>query len=126
MNTVRTRFAPSPTGFLHVGTARTALFNYLYAKQNGGRFILRIEDTDIARSKKEYVESQLASLEWLGLLPDEELVYQMAKAIVEHVDEIRAIHPSMQDFDSEMAVLGPVVPFHKGAERYFKEVGLLD
>ena len=55
----------------------------------------------------------------------EELVYQITKAILEHVDEVQAIHPSMQDFNSEMAVLGPVVPFHKGAERYFKEVGLL-
>jgi hypothetical protein len=55
----------------------------------------------------------------------EELVYQITKAIMEHVDEVQAIHPSMQAFNPEMAVLGPVVPFHKGAERYFKEVGLL-
>jgi len=56
----------------------------------------------------------------------EELVYQITKAILEHLDEVQAIHPSMQAFDPEMAVLGPVVPFHKGAERYFKEVGLLE
>lgn len=56
----------------------------------------------------------------------EELVYQITKAILEHVDEVQAIHPSMQAFNPEMAVLGPVVPFHKGAERYFKEVGLLE
>ena len=56
----------------------------------------------------------------------EELVYQITKAILEHVGEVQAIHPSMQAFNSEMAVLGPVVPFHKGAERYFKEVGLLE
>ncbi len=55
----------------------------------------------------------------------EEFVYQIAKAILEHVDEVQAIHPSMEAFNSEMSVLGPVVPFHKGAERYFKEVGLL-
>ncbi len=56
----------------------------------------------------------------------EELVYQIAKAILEHLDEVRAIHPSMEDFSREMAVLGPVLPFHKGAERYFKETGLLE
>jgi TRAP transporter TAXI family solute receptor len=56
----------------------------------------------------------------------EELVYQIVKAILEHVDEVQATHPSMEGFSSEMSVLGPVVPFHKGAERYFKEVGLLE
>ncbi|MDP3725009.1 MAG: glutamate--tRNA ligase [Nanoarchaeota archaeon] len=64
---VRTRIAPSPTGFFHVGTARTALFNYLYAKRYGGEFILRIEDTDKERSKPEYEEDIIRSLEWLGL-----------------------------------------------------------
>ncbi len=62
-----TRFAPSPTGFLHIGGARTALFNYFFAKRNKGEFILRIEDTDKARSKKEYEEDILESLKWLGL-----------------------------------------------------------
>ncbi len=64
---VRTRFAPSPTGFLHVGSARTALFNYLFAKQNEGIFILRIEDTDIERSNPEFEEDILESLKWLGI-----------------------------------------------------------
>jgi len=64
---VRVRFAPSPTGYLHIGSARTALFNYLYARSRGGEFILRIEDTDKKRSKKVYVEEILASLKWLGL-----------------------------------------------------------
>src|SRR3989344_4596180 len=61
------RFPPSPTGLLHVGGVRTALYNYLFAKQNGGKFLLRIEDTDKERSKKEYEEDILGSLEWLGL-----------------------------------------------------------
>ncbi len=64
---VRTRFAPSPTGFLHIGGARTALFNYLFAKKNQGSFILRIEDTDIERSGPEFEEDILESLKWLGL-----------------------------------------------------------
>ncbi len=68
---VITRFAPSPTGFLHAGNYRTALFAYIYALQNKGKFILRIEDTDKARSKKEYEENIIESLEWLGIKYDE-------------------------------------------------------
>ncbi|MCM8814918.1 MAG: glutamate--tRNA ligase [Candidatus Omnitrophica bacterium] len=68
---VRVRFAPSPTGYLHVGNARTALFNYLFASKNFGRFIIRIEDTDTERSKKEYEESIIEDLKWLGLSWDE-------------------------------------------------------
>jgi glutamyl-tRNA synthetase len=74
--TVVTRFAPSPTGFLHIGGARTALFNWLYAKHCGGKFLLRIEDTDRARSTKEAVEAILDGLRWLGLDWDEEPVFQ--------------------------------------------------
>jgi nondiscriminating glutamyl-tRNA synthetase len=69
--TVRVRFAPSPTGHLHVGGARTALFNWLFAKQNGGSFVLRIEDTDLARSSREAEEAVLEDLRWLGLTWDE-------------------------------------------------------
>ena len=69
--TVRVRFAPSPTGSLHVGGARTALFNWLYAKKTGGKFILRVEDTDTARSTRESERSMLADLNWLGLDYDE-------------------------------------------------------
>ncbi|MGI6567006.1 MAG: glutamate--tRNA ligase [Firmicutes bacterium] len=69
--TVRTRFAPSPTGFLHVGGARTALFNWLYARHHGGIFVLRIEDTDLERSTEESVNAILEGLEWLGLTWDE-------------------------------------------------------
>lgn len=66
-NQVITRFAPSPTGFLHIGGARTALFNYLYARQNGGKILLRIEDTDALRSKKEYTEGIIKAFRWLGI-----------------------------------------------------------
>ena len=68
---VRTRFAPSPTGFLHVGGARTALFNWLYARHYGGTFVLRIEDTDLERSTEESVTGILDGLEWLGFDWDE-------------------------------------------------------
>lgn len=71
----RVRFAPSPTGNLHIGGARTALFNWLYARSTNGRFILRIEDTDQARSKKEYLDEILYSLNWLGMKWDE-IYYQ--------------------------------------------------
>lgn len=72
---VRVRFAPSPTGYLHIGGARTALFNWMYAKAQGGQFILRIEDTDRQRSSQEFVEEILDSMKWLGLCWDE-LYYQ--------------------------------------------------
>jgi glutamyl/glutaminyl-tRNA synthetase len=75
-NKIITRFPPSPTGPLHIGNVRTALFNYLFAKHNGGDFIVRVEDTDKARSKKEYEEDMLQSLEWLGLKKDGELWHQ--------------------------------------------------
>ena len=74
--TVRTRFAPSPTGFLHIGGARTALFNALFARRHGGQYLLRIEDTDRARSTQEAVDQILDSLAWLGLSPDEPPVFQ--------------------------------------------------
>lgn len=70
-NQIRVRFAPSPTGHLHIGNVRTALFNYLFAKKHNGTFILRIEDTDFDRVKKEYEESILEDLKWLGLIWDE-------------------------------------------------------
>ncbi len=73
---IRVRFAPSPTGFLHIGGARTALFNWVSAKKMGGRFILRIEDTDRVRSSQEYVDEILDSMKWLGLNWDEGPVFQ--------------------------------------------------
>jgi glutamyl-tRNA synthetase len=77
--TVRTRIAPSPTGFLHLGTARTALYSWAYARHHGGQFILRIEDTDVARSTQESVEQILASMKWLGLDHDEGPIHQMRR-----------------------------------------------
>jgi glutamyl-tRNA synthetase len=77
---VRVRFAPSPTGYLHIGSARSALFNYLYARKVGGKFLLRIEDTDLARSTEESTRSILEGLEWLGLRHDEEIVFQSDNA----------------------------------------------
>ncbi len=71
MSQIVTRMAPSPTGLLHIGSVRTALFNYLYAKQNNGKFILRIEDTDKERSKKEFEDNIVESFKWLGLEYDE-------------------------------------------------------
>lgn len=78
--TVRVRFAPSPTGYLHIGAARSALFNWLFARKVGGKFLLRIEDTDLERSTEESTRSILEGLEWLGLNYDEELVFQSDNA----------------------------------------------
>ncbi|MDO8934257.1 MAG: glutamate--tRNA ligase [Rhodocyclaceae bacterium] len=77
--TVRTRFAPSPTGYLHIGGARTALFAWAYARRHGGQFILRIEDTDVARSTPEAVQAILDGMQWLGLEHDEGPFYQMQR-----------------------------------------------
>lgn len=77
--TIVTRFAPSPTGVLHTGSARTALFNWLFARQHNGLFKLRIEDTDQARSKPEYTQAILNNLKWLNLNWDGEVIYQLAR-----------------------------------------------
>src|SRR5438445_684365 len=78
--TVRVRFAPSPTGYLHIGAARSALFNWLFARKTGGKFLLRIEDTDLQRSTEESTRSIIEGLEWLELNYDEGLVFQSANA----------------------------------------------
>ena len=78
--TVITRFAPSPTGYLHIGSARTALFNWLYARRKGGKFLLRIEDTDRARSTDEAIDAIFDSMKWLGLDWDEEPIFQFSRA----------------------------------------------
>ncbi len=80
---VRVRFAPSPTGHLHIGGLRAALFNYLFARHNNGVFLLRIEDTDLERSKPEYTDSILGSLAWTNIQPDEPIVIQSSR-IKEH------------------------------------------
>lgn len=77
---VVTRFAPSPTGYLHIGGARTALFNWLYAKRMGGQFLLRIEDTDRARSSRDAIDAILDGMDWLGLKADQPPIFQFARA----------------------------------------------
>jgi glutamyl-tRNA synthetase len=89
--TPRLRFAPSPTGYLHVGGARTALFNGLYARHNGGKFLLRIEDTDKARSTEESTRAIFEGMEWLGLDWDEEVVYQGANLERHRADALRML-----------------------------------
>ena len=76
--TVTVRFAPSPTGNIHIGNARTALFNWLFALKNGGRFVLRFDDTDVARSRQEYADQIQKDLHWLGVRPDV-IVHQSAR-----------------------------------------------
>ncbi|MGK7891391.1 MAG: glutamate--tRNA ligase family protein, partial [Leptolyngbyaceae cyanobacterium] len=73
---VRVRIAPSPTGNLHIGTARTAVFNWLFARHNGGQFILRVEDTDLERSRPEFTQNITEGLQWLGLQWDEGPFFQ--------------------------------------------------
>ena len=87
----RLRFAPSPTGYLHVGGARTALFNWLYARHFGGQFLLRIEDTDKARSTDESTRAIFEGLQWLGLDWDEEVVYQGANLERHRADAYRLL-----------------------------------
>ena len=76
---ITTRFAPSPTGFLHIGGARTALFNYLFAKRHGGKYLLRIEDTDRKRSTEPAVEAIIEGLNWLELSGDNQPVFQHSR-----------------------------------------------
>lgn len=89
--TVRVRFAPSPTGYLHIGAARSALFNWLYARKVGGKFLLRIEDTDLQRSTEESTRSIIEGLEWLGLDYDEDLVFQSANAHLHRAAALRLV-----------------------------------
>lgn len=90
MTKIITRFPPSPTGYLHIGGARTALFNYLYARQNGGKFILRIEDTDQARSTQELTDAIIDAMQWLGLDFDEGPYFQSQRGDIynEYVDKL--------------------------------------
>lgn len=87
---IRVRFAPSPTGFLHVGGARTAIFNWLFAHKTGGKFLLRIEDTDVQRSGLDEVDAIIQGLQWLGLDWDEEIIYQSQRLQIyrKYIDEL--------------------------------------
>ena len=91
MTVVRTRFAPSPTGYLHLGGARTALYSWAFARHFGGTFILRIEDTDLERSTPEAVQAIIDGMQWLGLAHDEGPFYQMQR-----MDRYRAVVKEMQ------------------------------
>ncbi len=106
---VRVRFAPSPTGFLHVGSARTALFNWLYARHTGGKFLLRIEDTDLKRSETRFLDEILEDLKWLGLDWDEEPLFQSKRFGVyrEKAERLLAAGQAYKDGD---AVLFKVEP----------------
>lgn len=101
--TVVTRFAPSPTGYLHIGGARTALFNYLYAKHMGGQFLLRIEDTDKARNTPEAVQAIYGGMNWLGLQHDGEVVLQSERA-QRHKDVAISLLANDQAYYDEGAV----------------------
>jgi glutamyl-tRNA synthetase len=81
-SSVRVRFAPSPTGFLHIGGVRTALFNYLFAKKQGGKFLLRIEDTDTERSEDRFTQDILSSLKWLSMEAEEPILYQSKRLAI--------------------------------------------
>src|SRR5450756_1255525 len=97
--TTRTRFAPSPTGYLHIGGARTALFSWAYARKHGGTFILRIEDTDVERSTPEAVQAILDGMSWLNLDYDEGPFYQTQrmeryKEVIRQMLDLSLIHIS--------------------------------
>ena len=92
MPQIRVRFAPSPTGYLHVGGARTALFNWLFAKHHQGKFVLRIEDTDVERSSAEMVEGILQGMRWLGLNWDEGPFFQSQR-----LDQYRRVASKLQE-----------------------------
>jgi len=99
---VKVRFAPSPTGFLHLGSARTALFNWLYARHTGGKFLLRIEDTDKVRSSKEFLDEILEDLKWIGVDWDEEPLHQSQRFDVyrEKAEEILAKGKAYKEGDA--------------------------
>ena len=84
--TIRTRFAPSPTGFLHLGGARTALYSWAFARHHQGTFVLRVEDTDLERSTPEAVQAIIDGMQWLGLTHDEGPFYQ-----TQHFDRYKAV-----------------------------------
>jgi glutamyl-tRNA synthetase len=100
---VRVRFAPSNTGYLHLGGARTALFNYLFARHHDGDFLLRVEDTDQARSQEKYTEAILDAHEWLGMEPDEEVVFQSDRMELyrEKAEELLESGDAYRDYSTE-------------------------
>ena len=103
----RLRLAPSPTGLFHIGTARTALFNWLYAKKTGGKFLIRIEDTDVIRSKSQYTKNILDGLKWLGLYWDEEPISQRDRIAIhkDHIKKLLESGAAYRCFTSEKEIL---------------------
>ena len=95
-NSVRVRFAPSPTGQVHIGNIRAAIFNYLFARSEGGKFLLRVEDTDLERSTPEAVEKLMEVMDWLELRPDEEPLYQSTLAEA-HLDAAEKLISEVRD-----------------------------
>ncbi|MCR5220959.1 MAG: glutamate--tRNA ligase [bacterium] len=127
MADIRVRFAPSPTGYLHIGGARTALFNYLFARHNGGTFVFRIEDTDTQRSTQEYVDEIMASMKWLGFSWDEGPFFQTQRMdlyrakVQQLLDEGKAYRcyctPEELDAKRELAMKEGRKPKYDGACR---------
>ena len=95
----RVRFAPSPTGYLHIGGARTALFNWLFAKHHGGTFYIRIEDTDKERNKEEWVDAIWNDFEWCGLTPDTK--YVQSQHLARHRELLHGLVESGKAYESE-------------------------
>jgi len=128
----RVRFAPSPTGYFHVGGARSALFNWLFARQHGGTFVLRIEDTDEVRNRAEWTDGIIAALEWLGMAPDEGPYFQSAQgeahqAAIEALWESGALYacactrPEIDERTRERAAAGDPTPGYDG---HCRDLGL--
>ncbi|MEB3295631.1 MAG: glutamate--tRNA ligase [Synechococcales bacterium] len=119
---VRVRIAPSPTGNLHIGTARTAVFNWLFARSQGGRFLIRIEDTDLERSKPEFTQNILEGLTWLGLTWDEEPVFQTSRADLHHqnIQDLldRGLAYRAYDTPEELEAMRAAQQARKEAPRY--------
>lgn len=127
MSTVRTRFAPSPTGFIHLGNIRSALYPWAFARANGGTFILRIEDTDLERSTQQAVDVILQSMEWLQLTPDEGPFYQMQRMdryqeVIKQMREQGLVYPcymSQEELDAlrERQMAAKLKPRYDGTWR---------
>ena len=96
---IRTRFAPSPTGWLHIGGVRTALFSWLYAKSLNGEFYIRIDDTDTSRSTKEFCDSIIKSLNTLNIKSDKDLIYQSNRFDI-YIDKIEYLLQSKEEWDA--------------------------
>ena len=100
MSEIRVRFAPSPTGKVHIGNIRAAIYNWLYARHTGGKFLLRVEDTDLERSTPEAIQALLECMEWLGLDYDEEAFYQ-TKNKPRHMEAVAKLLASGDAYECE-------------------------